>query len=89
MRKLEADRVTKDVGRRVAELRVGLGLTQEVLAARLRMAPNNLQRIELGMQNLTIRTLVRLASQLGVAVAELFELPRSRVVKPGRPRKAI
>ncbi len=85
MPKQDANRVIKDVGRKLAELRARAGLTQEQLAEQLRIAPNNLQRIELGMQNLTVRTLVRLANQLGVPVAHLFRAPRSRVVRTGRP----
>ena len=85
MRKLDAERVTKDVGRRVAEQRSALGLTQEQFAVKLRMDTNNLQRIELGMQNLTLRTVVRLANGLGVGVATLFEPPKSRAVRRGRP----
>ncbi|MFO0763045.1 MAG: helix-turn-helix transcriptional regulator [Byssovorax sp.] len=76
------------MGRKIAELRRGLGLTQEELAERLRMSIKNLQRIERGLQNLTIRTLVRMATALGVKTAELFATPTSRVVKRGRPRKA-
>lgn len=88
MRKAEAERVMKDVGRRLAELRRDLGLTQEQLAERLRMEANNLQRIELGMQNLTLRTLVRLANELDVKPGALLEAPRSRLVRRGRPSKA-
>lgn len=87
MPKQDADRVIKDVGRKLAELRARAGLTQEELAEQLRIAPNNLQRIELGMQNLTLRTLVRLANQVGVPVAHLFRAPRSRLVRTGRPPK--
>ena len=83
--KQSAERVTKDVGRKLAEFRVRAGLTQEAFAEKLGMAPNNLQRIELGMQNLTIGTLVRLANGLGIPVARLFLPPRSRAVRTGRP----
>ena len=88
MRRLDPDRATKDVGRRIAELRRERGLTQERFAERLGIAANALQRIELGMQNLTIRSLVRLANGLGVPLASLFEAPApgSRAVRPGRPR---
>jgi transcriptional regulator with XRE-family HTH domain len=83
--RLDADRVIKDVGRRVAEVRADLGLTQEQLAERLRMDTNNLQRIETGRQNITIRMIVRLASALGCQPAALFERPRTRDVRRGRP----
>lgn len=85
--KEDFDRVIHDVGRRIAECRRDLGLTQEEFAERLGMAPNNLQRVELGMQNLTVRTLVRVAKALGVKTGELFEAPRDRTVKVGRPAR--
>lgn len=88
MRRLDPDRALKDVGRRLAELRRERGWTQEELAERLGLQTNNLQRIELGMQNLTVRSLVRLSNGLGVALGELFEQPRNRAVRPGRPRSA-
>jgi transcriptional regulator with XRE-family HTH domain len=88
VRRLDPERATVDVGRRVAELRRARGLTQEQFAERLGIAANALQRIELGMQNLTIRSLVRLANGLGVPLAMLFEAPASRAVRPGRPRSA-
>ncbi|MDC3962527.1 helix-turn-helix transcriptional regulator [Polyangium jinanense] len=77
----------KDVGRRIAELRRARNWTQEEAAERLEMPLKNLQRVERGMQNLTIRTLVRIASTYGVRTAELFEAPMSREVRRGRPRK--
>ncbi len=87
MRSQDADRIIKDVGRRIAECRAALGLTQELLAVRLGMDTNNLQRIELGMQNLTLRTIVRIANALGIQVLALFEKPKSRTVRKGRPPK--
>lgn len=86
MPKEDAERVTKDVGRRVAELRRAAGLTQEEFAEKIGMDSTNLQRIELGGQNLTIRSLVRLASGLGVRTVELFQKPATRAIKVGRPR---
>ncbi len=86
MRKLDPERSLKDVGRRIAELRREHGWTQEVFAAKLGMQPNSLQRIELGMQNVTVFTLVRLANGLGVPLAALFVPPEDRAVRPGRPR---
>jgi transcriptional regulator with XRE-family HTH domain len=88
VRRLDPDRAIKDVGRRIAELRRERGLTQERLAERLGIAANALQRIELGMQNLTVRSLVRLANGFGVPLAALCEPPASRTVRPGRPPTA-
>lgn len=86
MRSLDADRVIRGLGRRVAELRVKAGSTQEELAERMKLPVKYLQRIESGAQNLSVRTLVRFANSLGVPMAELFTPPASfRRPKPGRP----
>ena len=53
------------------------------------MTDQYLRRIETGVQNVTLTTLVNLANALRVDVRDLFEPPRpgSRVVRMGRPRK--
>jgi transcriptional regulator with XRE-family HTH domain len=84
----EAPRVSsliRDVGRRIAELRADHGLTQEQFAEALRRSKGQVQRIEHGELNLTIRSLLLLADSLGVTVADLFAPPRSRQVRRGRP----
>jgi transcriptional regulator with XRE-family HTH domain len=72
------------------ELRLRQELTQEGLAEKLGMLAPNYARIEQGRANVTLDTLVRIANALEVEVIALFERPRasSRVVKPGRPKKA-
>ncbi|OGQ10330.1 MAG: hypothetical protein A2138_12205 [Deltaproteobacteria bacterium RBG_16_71_12] len=55
------------VGRRLNALRVDRCLTQQQVADRLEVALKNLQRIEAGRQNLTLRTIFRVARALGVA----------------------
>lgn len=55
------------VGRRLGALRADQGLTQQVVADRLETALKNLQRIEAGRQNLTLRTIFRVSRALGVA----------------------
>lgn len=82
----DPDEVVRDVGRRIAEIRRGRGLTQEKAAERLDISLKAYQFIENG-QNLTIKTLVKVASTLGVRTAELFAAPASREVRRGRPRK--
>ena len=81
-----AETIIADVGQRVAEIRRERGWTQQDLADKLAMEPQSLQRIERGT-NLTIRSLVKIARVLGVTTASLFEAPRSRERKPGRPSK--
>jgi transcriptional regulator with XRE-family HTH domain len=85
MRRATSEEVLRDIGRRVAELRRARHLTQEELAEGANFAFKYLQRIEAGRENLTVKTLVRLADSFGVTVGQLFRAPRSRVVRLGRP----
>jgi transcriptional regulator with XRE-family HTH domain len=82
-----AEAVLKSLGLRVRELRRGLGITQEQAATKLGMQAPNYARIEQGRVNATVHTLVRIARFLDVSLADLFLPPRSRAVRPGRPRK--
>ena len=62
------------VGRRISEIRRARGITQDQMAEGLRCATKNYQRIEYG-QNVTIKTLTRIANLLGVTVNELVPAP--------------
>jgi transcriptional regulator with XRE-family HTH domain len=78
----------EEVGRRIAEIRVGRGWTQEDCAVRLRLTVRRLRRFEAGA-NLTLRTLERIADALGVSARSLLEPPASKKrAKPGRPPKS-
>jgi len=79
--------VMRGVGRRVAELRAERGLTQQEAADALEMALKSYQRIEAGAQNLTLRTLVRVAGAFGARAVDLLSAPVSHKVRRGRPRK--
>lgn len=85
MRSRDIDDTLKNVGRRVAELREKAGLTQAQQAERFGFELKYLQRIEAGGENLTIRSLVKIADVFGVAVTELFRQARSKQAGPGRP----
>ena len=61
------DEFVAHVGRRLGALRVEKGVTQQELADRLDTALKNLQRIEAGRQNLTLRTIFRVTRALGVS----------------------
>ena len=81
------ERVIEDVGRRVAELRRALGLTQAQLSERLGMPVQDLQNIELGKRNLTLRSLCHVARGLGVPSRSLLDAPAVREPRRvGRPR---
>ena len=63
------------VARRIAEIRRAKGITQDEMAEKLRCATRGYQRIEAGGQDLTLRTLVRVANLLGVTVTDLVPPP--------------
>jgi transcriptional regulator with XRE-family HTH domain len=79
------DQVIRDVGRKIREFRMRRGWTQEQTAEKLGIALRNFQAMERGKQNLTLKTMVRLARLLGVRTRELLDEPVSRVVRRGRP----
>jgi transcriptional regulator with XRE-family HTH domain len=88
VRPTDPDRLQRDIGRRIAELRAARELTQEEFAEALGVTPRYLQMVEAGDENLTVRSLVPFADELGVTVAALFEKPKSRQVRQGRPPRA-
>jgi len=87
------DRELRNLGRRVAELRISRGLTQEDLAERLEKDARYVQEIEGGRQNITVRTAALVARKLRIPVAELFTIPLTperaglRRVPKTKPRK--
>jgi transcriptional regulator with XRE-family HTH domain len=77
----------EDVGRRIAEIRLANGWTQEECAGRLEMTVRRLRRFEAGA-NVTLRTLERIAAALEVSARALLEPPSSPAQPgPGRPRR--
>lgn len=87
MGRLDPDRVLCDVGRRIAELRAARGWTQEGLAERLGVGAKYVQGVERGTENLTLRTLARVAEELGTRPIALLRRPLRDGARPGRPRK--
>lgn len=81
----EPDAVIRDVGRRIAELRADLGLTQDKFAEALGVSGVYVRRVEIGQENLTLRSLTRFAATLGVRTVDLLAVPKSREVRLGRP----
>jgi transcriptional regulator with XRE-family HTH domain len=68
-----ADLLVRSVGRRIRDLRKERGLTHAEFGRRLGIAWRNVQRIESGRQNLTLRTLHAIAVVLGVEVRALLD----------------
>ncbi|MBI2265432.1 MAG: helix-turn-helix domain-containing protein [Armatimonadetes bacterium] len=61
-----------EVGRRIRESRLRLGLTQEKLAGRVHSTPSYIARIERGARKPTLEFLGKVAEALGVSLGSLF-----------------
>ncbi len=84
---LDPEQVVREVCGRIREIRVERGLTQEAMAERLGMTPRAYQYVEEG-QNLTLKSLVRIANVLGARPRDLFVPPAPHGSRRGRARKA-
>ncbi len=79
---------TSSVLKRLVEIRKANGITVEELAERLDTAVQNVRRIEAG-QNITLRTLARIARALGVKIKVDFvpDPEGPKTPPPGRRRR--
>ena len=89
MRPLDPERVCKNVGRRIAELRKERGLTQEQFSVLLGTSFQWISQLEAG-RNVTLHSLVRITNALHVPLEELLTAPKpsNRERRIGRPRRA-
>lgn len=79
--------VRADFARRVRRFREALPLTQADLAARAGMFRTDVTKIELGMREPTVSTIVKLARALHVEPGQLFEdAPASGMRRKTRKR---
>jgi transcriptional regulator with XRE-family HTH domain len=83
----EPRKVSENIGRRVAELRLNLGLTQDGLAEKADVTGGYIRQIEGARKDMRISTLCRIADMLDCDIATLFTPAKSVKPKPGRPRK--
>ncbi len=77
----DPDFLLDQIGLRIIRRRRELGLAQKALAEILAMSAPQLSMIENGKQNVTLRTLCKIAEALDTTVAELIAGP-----PPGRSR---
>ncbi len=82
------DKIIVNIGRRVAEMRLKLGLTQDALAERAGVTGGYIRQIEGGWKNMRVSTLCRIADVLGCETADLFKTATLKKQTPGRPRQA-
>jgi len=69
----ELPELVEVVARRIKALRQARGLTQDAVAEALGIAVKNVQRLEAGRQNLTLKTLAHVADVLDVEPHELLK----------------
>lgn len=65
------------LGRRLRDLRLADGLSQEAFADVLQIHRTYMGGIERGERNLTLKSIERIAERLGVDALELLQPPRS------------
>jgi len=68
----ETANVKKMLGARIQKIRKSMKMTQEQLAERIGIEPQNVSRIEIGKNYPTPDNLAKIAAALGVEVFELF-----------------
>jgi transcriptional regulator with XRE-family HTH domain len=61
-----------EIGKNIKRLRLAKGLTQVDLAHRCDIEKQNMNRIEAGKNNLTIKSLLKISAALDVNLPELF-----------------
>lgn len=75
------------VARNIRRLRVGRGLSQEVLAVDASIDRTYVSRLERGLENPTVAILEKLATALDADISEFFKVPLRGEAAP-RPLKA-
>lgn len=63
----------KKVGKRIQEIRILKGISQQDLAAKCNLEKSNMSRLEAGRVNSTLTTLGKVAKGLEVKIVELFK----------------
>jgi transcriptional regulator with XRE-family HTH domain len=81
----KATPVLRSIAANVRRVRRQRGLTQETLAERADLGPAFVQKVERGVTNLSVETLVALATALDVKPQDLFEPAELEHRGTGRP----
>lgn len=61
------------VGKKIREVRESKNLSQQALADMCNFEKSNMSRIEAGKNNLTLKTLEKIANGLGVKIKDLLD----------------
>lgn len=74
------DDLYRAIGERVRDARSGVGLTQEGLGEVVGLGRTSITNLEQGRQHISVMTLYRLASALGMNPADLLPIPSTEQV---------
>jgi transcriptional regulator with XRE-family HTH domain len=74
----EAAALLQKLGRQVAAVRRSRKLSQERFAEQIGISAGYLRRIETGRENLTVESIAKLATGLGLSIWDLLEPPTGR-----------
>lgn len=64
------------IGKRIKELRIAKGISQQELAAEIEYEKSNMSRLESGRVNPKIATLYKVAQALGISVSDIVEVEK-------------
>lgn len=70
---MDENNIKKLLGKKIKELRIKRGFTQEQLSEKIGIGERNLSKIECGNNFVTAETLSKLISSLSVSAKELFD----------------
>lgn len=65
--------ITKKLGKRIKELRIQTGLSQEKFALKIDMDRTYLASVEAGKRNISIINIKKISDGLGISLCKLFE----------------
>lgn len=67
-----SNRLQKRIGKRIRDIRISKGVSQSQLALMTSMTKSYMSEIEAGKKNLTLRTLQKIATSLGITLEDIF-----------------
>lgn len=67
-----SNRLQNRVGKRIRDIRISKGVSQSQLALMTSMTKSYMSEIEAGKKNLTLRTLQKIATSLGITLEDIF-----------------
>ena len=67
-----SNRLQNRIGKRIRDIRISKGVSQSQLALMTSMTKSYMSEIEAGKTHLTLRTLQKIATSLGITLEDIF-----------------